>query len=86
MNMVLDELMEKKDLRIYLNLRIEKLEREIRNIPNTISLPKIGVVFERTSGRIRELKILLHRLENGEIKLACKKMWKAQDKVNGNEK
>ncbi len=84
-NMVLDELMEKKDLRIYLKLRIERLEREMKNIPHTISLQKIGIVVERMNGRLKELKRLLHLLEGGEIKLACKKMWKAQEKVNEND-
>jgi len=79
--MVLQELMEKKDLRIYLNLRLKSLEEHQKKVPELYKPEHRAKQVDRLSGRILELKRLLHSLENGEIKSDCKKMWKHQKEV-----
>ena len=65
---ILNELMEKKDLEVYLKLRIEYLELQIHK--DILSTPPKyrEKVKQRQVGRIRELHLLLTELNQNNIK------------------
>lgn len=71
--MILDKLMEKKDLDAYINLRIEFLNsiesEELKKLPEK----ERGFVQERFTGRKLELKKLLSHLKEDKIKEMSKK-------------
>lgn len=74
---ILDQLIEKKDLRIYLENRIKQLSRlDIENQP--IKLRE--QVKNRKYGRIKELKRLIHILETGTLKIQSKKTFESNNK------
>lgn len=72
---LLDELIEKKDLIVYINLRIEALKLEIQN--NITKLPdeKIEKMLNTTNGRIKELKQLRKVITQGRLKEENKTMY-----------
>ena len=73
---ILDKLMEKKDLKIYIDQRIKYLsdekESEILKLPES----ERGFIQERFQGRILELKKLRDCLEKDSIKYTSKKYYK----------
>ena len=75
--MILDKLIEKKDLMLFLNLREEYLKnQDVTKVP-----PKFrNNVTERLKGRVAELKYLKKVLNN--LKKVDKRYWKENVKAN----
>lgn len=77
---ILDKLIEKKDLRLYILTRIKRLkltmEDEVMNAPEK----RREYIKERFHGRILELQHLLLNLESNQIKSKSKINW---EKVGG---
>lgn len=73
---LLDKLIEKKDLEIYLRLRIKRLKQEITERLNKYPEKKRSEVIKRTEGRIKELLKLEDALKRNTLKNKCKRMWK----------
>jgi len=72
---ILDELMERKDLGVYLGLRLKELkEGEYATVTGTLK-SKRDAVSHQIKGRIRELRRLRHLLAQREIKEESKKIW-----------
>ena len=74
--MILDKLMEVKDLRAYIKFRIEHLEKNKKGI---LSLPekKRHSAYKQLQGRIEELKFLRSLIwRKNKIKEQSKKHWK----------
>ena len=72
---ILDELMECKDLNIYLGLRIEYL-KEGMNILETLRPKKREAVHRQIKGRVKELRRLKRLLGQRKIREESKKLWK----------
>ena len=73
---ILNQLLEKKDLMIYINLRIDKLSRDISKVPITIRYDKREFVIRQLKGRIKELKSIKNITTNKNIKQCSKELWK----------
>lgn len=71
--MILDKLLEKKDLLIYIDKRIEHLEKQKERILGTHSSKKREGVRERFYGRIIELQYLKKHIVD--IKDTAKRYW-----------
>jgi hypothetical protein len=72
--MILDQLMEKKDLMIYIDCRIKhlnKLKKRIDKFPER-QRHKIKMKFE---GRMKELKQLKRVISNNKLKDKAKRYW-----------
>ncbi len=79
--MLLDQLLEKKDVELYLKMRIEFL-REIKH--NSIMKEPIEnreFIAKRFEGRIEELTKLLHIVTNGKIKDMSKSYFHKLEKI-----
>lgn len=76
--MILDKLLEKKDLLNYIGLRIEMLQKEfdVAKYPEHEREKQV----QRLNGRIRELKRLNKIVSFGELKPVSKTMWKRCNK------
>lgn len=66
--MILEKLMEKKDLDAYINLRIEYLKSIERGVLEDLPEKERGFIQERFVGRINELEKLLLILRENKIK------------------
>ncbi len=66
--MILEKLMEKKDLDAYINLRIEYLKSIERGVLEKLPEKERGFIQERFVGRINELEKLLLILRENKIK------------------
>lgn len=79
--MLLDQLLEKKDIILYLKLRADFL-REIKH-RETIKEPPENREFivKRFEGRIEELTKLLHIVTNGQIKNMSKSYFHKLEKI-----
>lgn len=76
LNMILDKLMEKKDLMIYIDLRIQHLKKVYEKQFLGFS-PKIrSKVAERHKGRIKELNKLKSVIIGTKLKEIDKRYWK----------
>ena len=71
--MILDKLLEKKDMLIYIDKRIEYLRNERNKLIPTLRPRKRGLITERFKGRILELQLLKHNINN--IKDSAKWYW-----------
>ena len=77
---ILDLLMEKKDIYIYIDCRIAYLEyRKLIEIKHQ-KPKKRELINERFNGRIRELKLLKKLIKSGLMKYESKKLWKYRKK------
>ena len=75
---ILDKLMEKKDLRAYIEFRLENLQKEQVELPEKITEPeKQEPAIKQVKGRIKELKRLRMLLEGGKLKAASKEEWRS---------
>lgn len=73
---ILDLLLEKKDVIIYIDVRIKMLKREQFNLMKTAKPSDRGFLQERFKGRIDELEIIRNLIKSGQVKDAAKKAWK----------
>lgn len=84
---ILDKLMEKKDLRTYIEFRLKNLEQEKAELPNQIEDPeKRQPAIRQVTGRIKELKRLRMLLEQGSLKAASKKEFQNKSREEGDPK
>ena len=67
--------MEKKDLLIYINIKIEILEQTLINITKFRKRDR-AKISHRIMGRIKELKKLKTIIHDNRIKDASKRLWK----------
>lgn len=72
---VLHKLMERKDLKNYLDLRIKQLNYSMRKVPDEVKKRDRHKVIERLKARRKELKRLRHELSQNNIKGKSKDMW-----------
>jgi hypothetical protein len=77
--MILDKLMEKKDLILYINFRIYRLKHEfdVTKYPEK----KRDHYVSRLNGRIRELEKLKDVIQRDELKIASKRLYKSVVKL-----
>ena len=73
--MILDKLLEKKDIDIYLWLRIKRLEQTLRQDIKTYPENRREIIAERLSSKISELGKLRFILKNNILKDRSKLMW-----------
>jgi len=71
--MILDKLIEKKDLLIYIDCRIKILKRTRERVLNKTLDRKKALVAERFNGRILELEMLKGNIDT--VKDKAKKYW-----------
>lgn len=88
---LLHKLMEKKDLKNYLKLRIKQLNYNIRNVPNHVKKEDRNEVIEKLKARREELEKLNHALSQNDIKGKSKEVWqflydKGEVEYEGEEK
>lgn len=65
---ILDELLEKKDLLAYIDIRIQTLKIETQNNLKILPYDKKEKMLERATGRIRELESLRRIIHNNKIR------------------
>lgn len=81
--MILDKLLEKKDVLIYAKLRKEYLILEIQDIATNFDNPNLSRkkkkhynrIIARHGGRIRELDLLIKTVNGGRVKHISRLMW-----------
>lgn len=81
--MILDQLLEKKDLYIYLKYRIFELQkaeialvRDLKADKSLTSAKRLQHAIFRLKGGMRELKRIKACLETGRLKNESKRMWR----------
>lgn len=80
--MILDKLLEKKDLEIYILLRIKNLRKiDLTKFPKS----KREKIAERIKGKISELKKLRLIIKQVKLKEMDKMYWEESTKLNGEE-
>ena len=86
--MLLEQLIEKKDLYIYLKYRILELQKaektlfeEIKQDKSLNKTKRLQHAVLRLKGSMRELRRLKASLETGRLKEECKRMWRPDDEV-----
>jgi hypothetical protein len=72
--MILDKLLEKKDILLYLKTRIEMLEKNKKSVMD-LEPKKRAMMFERFDGRIKELTLLIKVVHSNEVKIMSKQYW-----------
>ena len=83
--MILENLIEKKDLVLYLKFRIDGLKKELKSIQKYPKKKREEIVL-RLEIRIKENRKLLQLISGDKLKENCKKMWKHLDnRINGNQ-
>ena len=80
---IIDKLMEKKDLELYLKLRIEFLELSIHNDILNTSPKYREKLKQRQVGRLRELHLLLTELNQNNIKKKSMFYWRKNKELSG---
>ena len=74
--MILDKLIEKKDLYIYIDLRTIELEEQIKKIPVSVKDPRKRELAKRQLiGRLKELRRIRTLLNQNILKEECKELW-----------
>jgi len=73
---ILAQLMEKKDLKVYMEKRIEILKQKKTNQILREHPKRRGLIHQRIKGRILELQYLLHLLHNNTIKSESIRLWR----------
>lgn len=69
---ILASLIDKKDLKTYIGLRIEELKEAIGRVPKSVMPKKRGRVIWKLKGRIAELRSLRALVAAGKIKSQAK--------------
>lgn len=77
--MILDKLMEKKDLLVYIDYRIKHLQGILHNI-KTVYIKSRGDFKFRTLGKILELKKLKQMINENKLIEAGKRYWREEFK------
>lgn len=77
--MILDKLMEKKDLLVYIDYRIKHLQGILHNI-KTVHIKSRGDFKFRTLGKILELKKLKQMINENKLIEAGKRYWREEFK------
>lgn len=76
---ILDKLIEKKDLKVYCQLRIRRFKESLERIKDYPE-PRRELLRQRYLGRIRELEHLQGRLgDPKQLKIDCKNLWRHFD-------
>jgi len=83
---LLDKLVEKKDLDVYLRLRIRRLRQEITERLHKYPEKDRAALVKHFNSKIKELSKLHGALTNNKIKTDCKKMWKHFNYITAMEK
>lgn len=78
---ILDELIEKKDLMAYIDIRIQTMKMEIQNNLKILPYDKKEKMLNRTSGRIRELESLRRIVHNNQIREQSKILFSKNNKL-----
>lgn len=81
--MILEQLMEKKDLYIYIDLRIEQLTKEKQKIMKNTPDKKKEAMWLKFNGRISELINLKQLIKKNELKSKSKYLWQKYGKQSG---
>ena len=79
--MILEQLMEKKDLFIYIDLRINQLKDVRKKAVEVTKEKRKAIIYERFSGRIRELIDLKELIKSNQIKDKSKYLWKKYNNI-----
>jgi hypothetical protein len=74
--MILDKLLEKKDLVVYLKLRIKECQKHMREIKK-FPYRERGLIKKSFEGRVKELDLLIKNINN--IKDEGKNLWRNQN-------
>lgn len=74
--MILDKLLEKKDLTIYIDMRIAILSVTRSKLMKTIPEKERAMLSERFNGRILELCKMKEVIAMNTIKEVCKRYWR----------
>ena len=82
---ILDNLIEKKDLLLYLTFRKEGLNKQLKKIEKYPEKKRERIV-KLLESRIKELSKLNLLIRSNKLKENCKEMWPYLDKKNGKEK
>ncbi len=82
---ILDELVEKKNLRIYIDCRIQVLKSEMIKEMEKQPEKKREVIRQRFKGRIAELEKLNTALESGKLKQMAKRYYQRAQKLGSDE-
>lgn len=72
---LLDKLMEKKDIRIWISFRIQELEMDRQKVISETKPMDRELIKERFNGRFRELQHLRTILNHNELKNDAKRMY-----------
>ncbi len=79
--MLLDQLLEKKDVELYLKMRIEFLRGIKHDSVMKETLKNRSLIAKRFEGRIEELTKLLHIVTNGQVKNMSKSYFHKLEKM-----
>lgn len=74
--MILDKLIEKKDIQAYLVGRIAHLQTERKKAGSIKNTKKREVAARQIQGRIKECQNLRMILDNSQVKTLSRKLWK----------
>ena len=78
---ILDELIEKKNLTIYIDCRIAQLRRLIKDAAKQPIEKKRQIYIQRIVTRIKELKLLRKYINNGTLKKQSVQLWRDINKT-----
>jgi len=78
--MILDKLLEKKDLLAYIEERITLLRREEARAVEMAIDRKKGIYRAKFAGRRMELRALRNAVNAGRVKITSKRMWQENRK------
>lgn len=73
---LLHKLMEKKDLKNYIDLRIKQINHNINDVPNHVKKENRNEVIDKLMARRKELEKLNHALSQDEVKGRSKDVWR----------
>jgi len=70
------DIIENKDLKAYLDLRIKLLEKSINDVIRIKDKRKRGTSYKQILGRILEIKLLKNVINQSKLKVISKDMWR----------
>ncbi len=74
--MILNNLMEKKDILLYLRFRIKRLNQERKERIGDYPEEDRERIVKLLEGRVKELDRLLQKISENKLKEDCKEMWR----------
>lgn len=83
--MILDKLLEKKDVEAYLELRRDFLKSELSSVILKIKPEDRELIKERFKGRISELNMLIDTIRSGDLKDMSKRYYREIHKTDDEE-